>query len=557
MNEKVLPSNAPEAGAQRAPLAGFGAPGSSSSAPGSPSHHLLSPFWLDRLLEAGLVLSMALYYCAGNAHLGSGPFFHLSPLWTLPFLLVFMVLCWYRPAMAIALLPLSLPFYLLQKTVASHYSFSAAEISLWSCTIVVLCQAALRRQRWPYWLAWSELRARLGPLLWPILFFLGASAFSIVIAYNRTVALRAFREEVLDPLLYLLLALYCLRTRQDLVRLLLALFAAGLLIALLGLGQYADFLSHGASLSDVPRINTVYGSANSVGLLFDYTLPVGLALILMPRTAMGSFLASWRCRLLALALCLPLIVVLYLTRSGGAWAACLGAVVFLIACTIADRQLLLICGVGFVLLAGLGLLFFHNNIGTYLMERHANAQGIGTLTKRLYLWESALHMIKDSPVTGYGLDNWLCHYSLNSVCHTTNLYHYWITTDPQTHRPTGLRYEPDLSHPHNIVLQIWVSVGLVGLLAFLMVLMLFFWLLFRILRHLYRQAEADPWLVWGALSVGGAMVAALIQGMVDSSVLEQDLAFCFWILILALLLVRLLSKTPWRSGNASAPVGVV
>ncbi|MBX5458216.1 MAG: O-antigen ligase family protein [Thermogemmatispora sp.] len=528
-----------------------GGPGASSSTASAPGRHTPSPFWLDRLLEAGLVLSMALYYCAGNTHLGSGPFFRLPPLSTLPFLLVFMILCWYRPAIAVAFLPLSLPFYLLQKTVVSHYSFSAAEISLWSCVAVVLIQALVRRQRWPYWLSWSELRARLGPLLWPILLFLGASAFSIVIAYSRTVALRAFREEVLDPLVYLLLALACLRTRQDLVRLLLALFATGFLIALLGIGQYFDMLAHGASLSDLPRINAVYGSANSVGLLFDYTLPVGLALILMPRVANAGFLASWRCRLLALALCLPLIFVLYLTRSGGAWAACVGAVIFLIACAIADRQLLLICGLGLVLLIGLGLLCFHSNISSYLLERHANAQGVGTLTKRIYLWESALHMIKDSPIVGYGLDNWLCHYSLNDVCHTTNLYHYWITTDPQTHRPTGLRSEPDLSHPHNIFLQIWVSIGIVGLLAFLAVLILFFRLLFRILAHLYRQAEADPWLVWGTLSIGGAMVAALIQGMVDSSVLEQDLAFCFWILILALLLIRVLSKTPWRSQSAS------
>ncbi|WP_069802993.1 O-antigen ligase family protein [Thermogemmatispora onikobensis] len=546
MSEKVLPSNVPEIGVQRERLARGGEP-----APGSPTARALSPFWLDRLLEAGLVLSMALYYCAGNSHLGSGPFFHLSPLATLPFLFVFMILCWYRPAMAVALLPLSLPVYLQQKTVISHYSFSAAEIGLWSCVAVIVIQALVRRQHWPYWLSGSELRARLGPLLWPILLFLGAAAFSVVIAYNRTVALRAFREEVFDPLVYLLLALYCLRTRQDLVRLLLALFATGLLIAFLGIGQYLDLLARGASLSDIPRINTVYGSANSVGLLFDYTLPLGLALMLMPRVTTSGFLASWRCRLLALALCLPLVFVLYLTRSGGAWAACAGAVIFLIACAIADRRLLLICGLGLMLLAGLGLLCFHSTISSYLLERHANAQGIGTLTKRLYLWESALHMIKDSPVTGYGLDNWLCHYSLNNVCHSTNLYHYWITTDPQTHRPTGLRYEPDLSHPHNIFLQIWVSVGTVGLLAFLAVLVFFFWLLFRILARLYRQAEADPWLVWGALSIGGAMVAALVQGMVDSSVLEQDLAFCFWILVLALLLLRVLSKTPWRGQSAS------
>src|SRR5215831_5391054 len=31
----------------------------------------LDPFWHDRLLEAGLIVSMALYYITGNQHLGT------------------------------------------------------------------------------------------------------------------------------------------------------------------------------------------------------------------------------------------------------------------------------------------------------------------------------------------------------------------------------------------------------------------------------------------------------------------------------------------------------
>ena len=42
------------------------------------------------------------------------------------------------------------------------------------------------------------------------------------------------------------------------------------------------------------------------------------------------------------------------------------------------------------------------------------------------------------------------------------------------------------------------------------------------------------------------MLAAFLHGQVDSSFLEQDLAFCFWTLVAALLLLRMLSGTPWR-----------
>src|SRR5215471_1290886 len=56
----------------------------------------ISPFWRDRFIEAGLILSLALYYITGNANLGTGGFFHPNPLFSLPFLLIFPVLCWFR-----------------------------------------------------------------------------------------------------------------------------------------------------------------------------------------------------------------------------------------------------------------------------------------------------------------------------------------------------------------------------------------------------------------------------------------------------------------------------
>jgi putative inorganic carbon (HCO3(-)) transporter len=110
-----------------------------------------------------------------------------------------------------------------------------------------------------------------------------------------------------------------------------------------------------------------------------------------------------------------------------------------------------------------------------------------------------------------------------------------------------LQYEPTLSHPHNIFLHVWVSIGIFGLLAFIAVLVLFFWLFARILISLSKaKSESDPYLRWMTVGVGAAMLAALIQGQVDSSFLVQDLAFCFWMLVTSLLVLRVLTGTPWR-----------
>ena len=507
----------------------------------------VSPFWHDRLVEGGLILSMALYYVISNPniHIGHLSFtssvFH-NPLSSLPFLLIFAVLCWYRLPFAVALLPLSLPYYLKQKLVFGHYEFSLVEITLATCVLVALLQLLLQRQRWPYWSSLRLLHVRVGPFAIPILLFFFTAAFSILIAFRHDLALRAFREEVFDPLLYVLLALTCLRTRQDLTRLIGAMIGTGLVIAGLGLVQIAFFRNTLQPENGVLRISAVYGSANSIGLLFDYILPIGFAMLFAK--------VSLRLRLVALLCCLPMLIVLYLTQSLGAWVAIALALLFVIAFAVRNRKFLLI-GSGILIVVLLaGTFLFRTQITNLLTEHHTSVsakgvQTVSTITKRIYLWESALRMIHDSPWVGYGMDNWLCHYSQNTICNTP--YHYWIEQDPVTHRDTGLRYEPFLSHPHNIFLHVWVSIGIFGLLAFIAVLVLFFWLFSRIMRHLDINAyKGSEYLRWLTIGVGAAMLAALVQGQVDSAFLEQDLSFCFWILITALLLLRVHSATTWR-----------
>ncbi len=466
----------------------------------------VSPFWRDRFIEVGLILAIALYYITGNANLGTGGFFHLNPLFSLPFLLIFAVLCWYRLPFAVALLPLALPYYLLQKTVVGAYAFSLTEITLVVCLVMALLQLLFRGGKWEYWLSWRTLRDRLGPFTIPILVFLAAATISIVTASEPHLALRAFRKEVFDPLVYFLLVLFCLRSRGDLLRLLGALLATGLMVAFLSLAQYFIFRDQLVQeTGNVLRVHAAYGSANDVGLLLDYVLPIGLALAV---AKIPGMLKSWQFRALAIAL--------------------VGAILFVVA-------------------AGLVFVVFHTRIISFLLDSHVNAQGISTTTKRLYLWQTALKMIHDSPWFGYGMDNWLCHYSRNTICYIPGLKHYWILTNPVTHAPTGLMDEPDLSHPHNIFLHVWVSIGVFGLLAFIVLLVLFFWLFMRVLTHL-RSTESGRTLQlqWITIGIGAAMFAALLQGQVDSSFLEQDLAFCFWTLLAALLLLRVLSETSWR-----------
>lgn len=509
-----------------------------------------SPFWRNRLIECGMVVSMALYYITGNWNLGSAAFFHVNPFYSYPFLAFFAVLCWFRLSFAVALLPLSLPFYLLQKPVLNHYSysFSLVEITLCICLLVAIAQLLFKRNRWQYGLSWQELRDRVGPFALPVLVFLCASAISIAFAYDRNVALRDLRREIVEPIVYMFLLFLCIRERQDVQRVVGALLATGFVIALMGLVQYIFFKNTLVLEDGIRRVSAVYGSANSIGLLFDYVLPFGFAWAFLKSRKNMPTATAWIERIAALVFCAVLLYVLYLTQSNGAEIAIAAAAVFMLALSIRNRNVLLIGGAIAIVVLGIGGYLFRHRIEAAIFYGHTSANGVNTLTVRFSLWQAALNMIHNSPWFGYGLDNWLCHYSLNPVCHTPSMYHYWASKNIFTGAPlVGLHNQPDLSHPHNVLLQIWVSMGIFGMLAFIAVVVLFFWLFRRVLLHLRsHESGHSQTLQWITIGVGAAMVAAMVQGTVDSAFLEQDLAYCFWILVALLLILRFISHTSWR-----------
>ena len=509
----------------------------------------LTPFWHDRIIEAALVLSIALYYVVGNTNLGSGRLFELNPLISLPFLLIFAVLSWYRLPFAVALIPLSLPYYLQQKTMISHYSFSITEIALLTCMLVAVSQFLLYRVHWSYYLSWRELRNRIGPFALPIAVFVLAAGISIIVAVSHRIALRAFREEVFEPILYVFLAMFCLRTRQDVVRLLLAMLLSGMVVALIGMAQYFLFRNQLVlELDGIRRVHAMYGSANSIGLFFDYVLPIGLALLLVRAWTTTSLWKSKWILAGTIVICLCMLLVLYLSQSRGAWVAIGFAFIFILALSIRNRKGLMVSGlIGIFILVAI-VLVFHRPILNFFIAGHQDINGISTVTKRLFLWLSALRMIRDHFWFGVGMENWLCYYSPNTVCVNPGIVHYyWILQSPFTGASTGLQGEATLSHPHNILLHVWVSMGLFGLLAFLAVLALFFWLFGRILLFLHKKGTGrDAALWWMTIGVGAGMFAGVIQGQVDSSFLAQDLSFCFWMLVTALLLIRVITGTPWR-----------
>jgi putative inorganic carbon (HCO3(-)) transporter len=129
---------------------------------------------------------------------------------------------------------------------------------------------------------------------------------------------------------------------------------------------------------------------------------------------------------------------------------------------------------------------------------------------RAQLWQASLNLLAERPLTGAGLDQFLYLYRSRYIL------------------PSAWE-EPDLSHPHNILLDFWIRLGLGGVIV-LGALQLAFW---RMGLRAWRKLRDDRLMVACVVGALGAMANILAHGLVDNSYFVIDLAyiFCFTVAI--------------------------
>ncbi len=116
---------------------------------------------------------------------------------------------------------------------------------------------------------------------------------------------------------------------------------------------------------------------------------------------------------------------------------------------------------------------------------------------RIAGWQESIEMLLDNPAFGAGLNG------------------FRDAVEPY-HDPTF--YEV-FQYPHNIILNIWSELGLLGLVAFL-------WLSVLVARQMLRR-QNDP-LVLAAFA---ALAVMVIHGLVDVPYFKNDLATMTWIFV--------------------------
>ncbi|MBI5635271.1 MAG: O-antigen ligase family protein [Nitrospirae bacterium] len=138
------------------------------------------------------------------------------------------------------------------------------------------------------------------------------------------------------------------------------------------------------------------------------------------------------------------------------------------------------------------------------------ALSLDTLEGRVEIWSRALYGIEDFPFTGMGMN------TFRKIVHV--LYPLFLINPDQ-----------DIGHAHNEFLQAALDLGIPGLIAFISLYLVAFWMLIQIWRGASGDdRELTKTLVLG---LGGGLFAHLLFGLTDAVIFAAKPAILFWMLL--------------------------
>lgn len=476
----------------------------------SPINRLLTsvsrPLRLFYGLIASLLLTLGMFLTWGDglshifrreqlvilASLLTGGMIYLQPgfILTMIALLILFWLIFNDNTLGILLIVVWVPFFLFPVQLYL-YAFPIAELLLLLTFTAWLLQRviSISRNKQIHWPTHS-----LKSMDWLVLSYVAIGVISLSWATYRSPALTELRVFIIEPALFYWIMRTTITNTNTLKSVLITLMLSIILVTTISLGMYLFSLGIITAEGGTRRLAGIYGSPNNMALYLGRMIPFALAFVLMTKDRHLKYLAG-------IALGLSLITAL-LTQSAGALLIGLPTAIAVVLILIYQKRAIRIL----IPLAVIGALGFLVLIQSPRFSRVLDFSS-GTNFFRIRVWQSAIEIIQDEPITGLGLDQFL--YAFRSK---------YIMPDAWQ--------EPNLSHPHNIILDMWTRLGLFGVI----------WLLlnqFNFWKKTWKSYLADTSTTTKIILIGlmGSMANLIAHGMVDNSIFVHDLAIIFMLLL--------------------------
>jgi len=331
--------------------------------------------------------------------------------------------------------------------------------------------------------------------------YLAVCFFSICFSSNLKISSITFFCKILQNLLFFFVVADTLNNERRIKTVVYILFISSLLLGIDGIYQYfthKDFIRHRVDLG-IPRIYASFYTPNDFGCYLITVIPFLIV----------TFFTKGLKKLFKVAisgLFILLFICLILSVSRGAWLGFVASILFLGFWLRSVMVVFLI--VVFLLLA---LRSFFSPLIKDRLNNLFNFFDMDILTdggsiERRIIWRTGWRMFLSSPLIGVGLGTFMFNYKK------------FLSED----YPYGPFYA------HNCYLQIAAETGTIGLFAFLLILILFFFFGIKVLNKRNNSKAFSWYVLLGSLA---AILAYCVHMFVDTNLYSLDLGMLFWLVL--------------------------
>ena len=380
----------------------------------------------------------------------------------------FGVLAWRNFRFALALLFGLLPTYLLRFSVGPVPSTMLELLTLTLFAIWIIRNSVAKTFHFSLFTSYSKWRV-------VVLLLLAAACFAASYAPDVFAALGVLKAYYVEPMLVAVMLVSTFTERRDWERAGIALVTSGVVVAVVAIVQHFTGVGIPAPWDVEGRATSVFDFPNGVGL-FLAPIITGIFIIVPHVTShrtrnvlaisallmLGGIVAS---ATEAAFVAIPAALLLTLMLSKAKWSTKIGTV-----------------GVALLLAAiAIGL---SGTVREKILLRDVSGQA------RVAMWHETVSMLRDNPILGAGLSGFPV---AIAPYHDATFYEIF-------------------QYPHNVVLNIWVELGLLGLVATLLIIIL-------TIKTTWHHRD-DPY----TLAAFAALATMLIHGLVDVPFFKNDLA---------------------------------
>jgi len=336
--------------------------------------------------------------------------------------------------------------------------------------------------RWP---SWRPVRTGIEV---PTAVLLFAGLIAIAVSTDHFGALGFYRAYFIEPVILFYVAVDLLRTVGNFRTVLLGFAIGTTIFSILNLGAWVIALRNHVDINLGNAPEALYTSPNSVAVFLEPAVAIAAGFVLYSNDR--------RDRNVALVFLVFLLASMIATLSRAGMLTLAVLVIVVVITMRSTRLKLAIFGGALITAIAIFQIPF---VSKRLYRQFDPSYPYNTFEGRLQIWSDTLKMLRARPIFGSGLRAY--------------------QTVMQAYVSPG--HKPEL-YPHNLFLAMWAELGLLGLIAFVVLLAMLLW------RGWTSYARASGFarpLLWGT---SAAFIAVAVHGMFDTPYYNNDISIEFW-----------------------------